>query len=209
MLTPEEMRAARLRTLGGDDAASAAADPAASLSTLAVATESAAPASPRIGAAVGLSEAALEELRRLLWARAAPEDDRARWHRQVCCAHALNAPAPMLTTRGQSPLPGGIPRGEGMAAHVLPASLLSGGLQGFVLCTGEPSFGLQQGDGGPCGVLAAVQAEMLRCLLFGATADDPSVTVSCGAKGSQASSGKLTDVTIRSIKLTAVKSVRH
>ena len=50
--------------------------------------------------------------------------------------------------------------------------------QGFNFCGASginaagPSFGLQQGDGGPCGVLAAVQAELLRCLLFGASADD-------------------------------------
>jgi len=42
--------------------------------------------------------------------------------------------------------------------------------QGFVFCE-EPCFGLQQGDGGPCGVLATVQAEILRCILFGSRVD--------------------------------------
>ena len=62
--------------------------------------------------------------------------------------------------------------------------------QGFAFCDGSagtPTFGLQQGDGGPCGVLAAVQAELLRCLLFGASAshedgsDSTSSTASAAA----------------------------
>ena len=38
--------------------------------------------------------------------------------------------------------------------------------QGFNFCN-EPYFGLRQGNGGPCGILAAVQAELLSELLFG------------------------------------------
>jgi len=38
--------------------------------------------------------------------------------------------------------------------------------QGFRFC-GNPTFGLEQGHGGPCGVLAAVQAELMRYLIFG------------------------------------------
>jgi hypothetical protein len=37
--------------------------------------------------------------------------------------------------------------------------------QGFVFCA-QPCFGLRQGSGGPCGVLAAVQAELVREMLF-------------------------------------------
>lgn len=40
--------------------------------------------------------------------------------------------------------------------------------QGFTFCE-SPAFGLEQGHGGPCGVLAVVQAEILRALLFGET----------------------------------------
>jgi hypothetical protein len=58
--------------------------------------------------------------------------------------------------------------------------------QGFAFCDGSagtPTFGLQQNDGGPCGVLAAVQAELLRCLLFGATATHGDGTGSTAAGG--------------------------
>ena len=34
-----------------------------------------------------------------------------------------------------------------------------------------PNFGLRQSNGGPCGVLAAVQAEIIRSLLFGEALD--------------------------------------
>jgi len=37
--------------------------------------------------------------------------------------------------------------------------------QGFVFCA-QPCFGLRQASGGPCGVLAAVQAELVREMLF-------------------------------------------
>jgi len=37
--------------------------------------------------------------------------------------------------------------------------------QGFTFCE-APSYGLKQGNGGPCGILAVVQAEMLREMLF-------------------------------------------
>ncbi|CAM9138776.1 unnamed protein product, partial [Discosporangium mesarthrocarpum] len=37
--------------------------------------------------------------------------------------------------------------------------------QGFTL-RNDPNYGLQQGEGGPCGVLAAVQAEVVRTLIF-------------------------------------------
>lgn len=37
--------------------------------------------------------------------------------------------------------------------------------QGFSFCQ-EPHFGLKQGSGGPCGILAVVQAEMLREIMF-------------------------------------------
>jgi hypothetical protein len=37
-------------------------------------------------------------------------------------------------------------------------------LEGFSFS--DPNFGLKQGQGGPCGILAAVQAELLRNLLF-------------------------------------------
>ncbi len=36
--------------------------------------------------------------------------------------------------------------------------------QGFTFCN-NLSFGLQQSQGGPCGILAAVQAEMIRYLI--------------------------------------------
>jgi hypothetical protein len=39
--------------------------------------------------------------------------------------------------------------------------------QGFTFCD-APRFGLEQGHGGPCGVLAAVQGEVLRLLVFAA-----------------------------------------
>lgn len=39
--------------------------------------------------------------------------------------------------------------------------------QGFQFCH-YPSFGLRQSSGGPCAILAAVQAEILRSLLFSA-----------------------------------------
>ena len=38
--------------------------------------------------------------------------------------------------------------------------------QGFVFCE-EPAWGLKQGHGGPCGILASVQAEVIRELCFG------------------------------------------
>jgi hypothetical protein len=38
-----------------------------------------------------------------------------------------------------------------------------------------PNYMLRQSHGGPCGVLAALQAEMLRCLYF--TADSPRLPV--------------------------------
>jgi len=44
--------------------------------------------------------------------------------------------------------------------------------QGFVFCE-TPSFGLRQSDGGPCGVLAAVQAELLYHLFFAPDAHSP------------------------------------
>lgn len=44
--------------------------------------------------------------------------------------------------------------------------------QGFTFCT-APSYGLKQGNGGPCGILAVVQAEILREMLF---KDDNEVT---------------------------------
>jgi hypothetical protein len=37
--------------------------------------------------------------------------------------------------------------------------------QGFEFCD-DPNFGLRQGHGGPCGVLAAVQAEIIKELIF-------------------------------------------
>lgn len=37
--------------------------------------------------------------------------------------------------------------------------------QGFQFCK-SPSFGLRQGNGGPCGILAAVQAEVLKFAIF-------------------------------------------
>lgn len=37
--------------------------------------------------------------------------------------------------------------------------------QGFGFCQ-EPHFGLKQGNGGPCGILAVIQAEMLREIMF-------------------------------------------
>ena len=37
--------------------------------------------------------------------------------------------------------------------------------QGFLYCS-DPYFGLKQGNGGPCGILATVQAEILREMLF-------------------------------------------
>lgn len=37
--------------------------------------------------------------------------------------------------------------------------------QGFSFCQ-EPHFGLKQGNGGPCGILAVIQAEMLRDIMF-------------------------------------------
>ena len=37
--------------------------------------------------------------------------------------------------------------------------------QGFNFCE-EPNFGLKQGHGGPCGILAAVQAELLKHMFF-------------------------------------------
>jgi hypothetical protein len=47
--------------------------------------------------------------------------------------------------------------------------------QGFNFCT-EPFFGLKQGNGGPCGILATIQAEMLREMLFSKNAGDSSST---------------------------------
>ena len=38
--------------------------------------------------------------------------------------------------------------------------------QGFIFCE-SPSFGLRQGNGGPCGILAVVQAELLKFSIFG------------------------------------------
>ena len=55
--------------------------------------------------------------------------------------------------------------------------------QGFQFCK-SPSFGLRQGHGGPCGVLAAVQAELLKFAIFGNSLDNiglsslPSLSVS-------------------------------
>lgn len=37
--------------------------------------------------------------------------------------------------------------------------------QGFQFCS-SPCFGLKQGNGGPCGILAAIQAEILKEMLF-------------------------------------------
>lgn len=37
--------------------------------------------------------------------------------------------------------------------------------QGFTFCE-SPNFGLKQGSGGPCGVLAVVQSEILKRLFF-------------------------------------------
>ncbi|CAM9743382.1 unnamed protein product [Choristocarpus tenellus] len=51
--------------------------------------------------------------------------------------------------------------------------------QGFTL-RGDPTFGLQQGEGGPCGVLAAVQAEVVRTLIFGrSSSSGPPTTPRC------------------------------
>ena len=47
--------------------------------------------------------------------------------------------------------------------------------QGFQFC-GTPSFGLRQGNGGPCGILAAVQAEILKFAIFGNCPDSSGVT---------------------------------
>ena len=47
--------------------------------------------------------------------------------------------------------------------------------QGFNFCE-TPSFGLRQGNGGPCGILAAVQAEILKCALFSNSLDNIGVT---------------------------------
>ena len=44
--------------------------------------------------------------------------------------------------------------------------------QGFTFCD-APSYGLKQGNGGPCGILAVVQAEMLREMLFKSEAPVP------------------------------------
>lgn len=44
-------------------------------------------------------------------------------------------------------------------------------LQGFTFCD-APSYGLKQGHGGPCGVLATVQAEIIRQMIFGAPHSD-------------------------------------
>ena len=38
--------------------------------------------------------------------------------------------------------------------------------QGFNFCDAPNNFGLKQTQGGPCGVLAAVQAEVLSQILF-------------------------------------------
>ena len=46
--------------------------------------------------------------------------------------------------------------------------------QGFQFCE-TPSFGLRQGNGGPCGVLAAVQAEILKFAIFGNSPDSSGV----------------------------------
>lgn len=51
--------------------------------------------------------------------------------------------------------------------------------QGFTFCD-VPSYGLKQGNGGPCGILAVVQAEMLREMLFkseSALTELPTLTV--------------------------------
>lgn len=40
--------------------------------------------------------------------------------------------------------------------------------QGFNFCT-TPFFGLKQGNGGPCGILAAIQAEIIREMIFSST----------------------------------------
>mmetsp|Transcript_32701 Transcript_32701/g.33346 ORF Transcript_32701/g.33346 Transcript_32701/m.33346 type:complete len:586 (+) Transcript_32701:156-1913(+) len=53
-----------------------------------------------------------------------------------------------------------------IAARDLPRDDLSRWFkQGFLFCE-SPSFGLRQGQGGPCGVLAAVQAELIREIIF-------------------------------------------
>ena len=47
--------------------------------------------------------------------------------------------------------------------------------QGFVFCD-EPSFGLRQGNGGPCGILAVVQAEILKLAIFSDSLDKAGVS---------------------------------
>jgi ubiquitin carboxyl-terminal hydrolase MINDY-3/4 len=47
--------------------------------------------------------------------------------------------------------------------------------QGFVFCE-SPSFGLRQGNGGPCGILAVVQAEILKFAIFSNSVENVGVS---------------------------------
>jgi hypothetical protein len=72
--------------------------------------------------------------------------------------------------------------------------------QGFSFCV-EPFFGLKQGNGGPCGILATIQAEMLREMLFSKAANDSSST------GLSRTLPSATDVNIPELLALAVFSV--
>jgi ubiquitin carboxyl-terminal hydrolase MINDY-3/4 len=47
--------------------------------------------------------------------------------------------------------------------------------QGFIFCE-SPSFGLRQGNGGPCGILAVVQAEILKFAIFSNSVENVGVS---------------------------------
>ena len=114
-----------------------------------------------------MTEAEMAGIKGLMWPRDATEDDLARWHQQgfvfppngyvrMRCIHPSTRVGTHSSIRPSPPPPPPPPPIHSSThppAHPpKPNSSLS--------------FGLAQGQGGPCGVLAAVQGEIVRLLVF-------------------------------------------